>query len=281
MKIIFIADYFLEDGLLGGGELNNHEFIKVATELGNDVIKMNSVNATPEFIEENIKERFIISNFVILSQESKDLLTEKAVYLIYEHDHKYLPERNPAIYLNFIAPKEKIINRELYQNAQAILCQSRFHASVVRANLHTKNIRSLGGNLWSEQSLDKLEEISKIEKQDKCSVMDSTIPHKNTTDAVRYCRFKEWDYDLISNLPYHEFLEALGKNERFVFFPQTPETLSRVVVEARMMGMQVITNDKVGATKETWFSEKGQELIDIMREKRTEVPKVVLDMFLK
>ena len=88
MKIIFIADYFLEDGLLGGGELNNHEFIKVAVDLGNHIIKMNSANVTPEFIKENINERFIVSNFVLLSKECKDLLTKEAKYLIYEHDHK-------------------------------------------------------------------------------------------------------------------------------------------------------------------------------------------------
>ena len=82
MKIIFIADYFLEDGLLGGGELNNHEFIKVAIDLGNDVVKMNSANVTPDFIKENINERFIVSNFVLLSKECKDLLTEEAKYLI-------------------------------------------------------------------------------------------------------------------------------------------------------------------------------------------------------
>ena len=47
-----------------------------------------------------------------------------------------------------------------------------------------------------------------------------------------------------------------------MFFPKTPETLSRVIVESRMMGMSVITNNLVGATKEDWYALKGEELID-------------------
>jgi hypothetical protein len=47
------------------------------------------------------------------------------------------------------------------------------------------------------------------------------------------------------------------------------------VVEARMMGLSVITNNLVGATKEEWFSLKGIELINVMTEKRKQIPDLV------
>ena len=62
-----------------------------------------------------------------------------------------------------------------------------------------------------------------------------------------------------------------------IFFPKTPETLSRIVVEARMMGMSVVTNNLVGATKEDWFSLKGAELIEVMKEKRESITSTVLE----
>ena len=71
----------------------------------------------------------------------------------------------------------------------------------------------------------------------------------------------------------------LGSNTGFVFFPKTPETLSRIVVEARMMGLKVVTNGLVGATKENWFKYKGSELIDIMRAKRQQIPNIVLSSY--
>ena len=58
--------------------------------------------------------------------------------------------------------------------------------------------------------------------------------------------------------------------------PKTPETLSRVAVEARMMNVSVITNNRVGAAKEKWFKLKGSELIDEMIEKRKDITEIVL-----
>jgi hypothetical protein len=63
----------------------------------------------------------------------------------------------------------------------------------------------------------------------------------------------------------------MSSNNGFVFFPKTPETLSRITVEARMMNMKTITNRNVGAISEPWFSLKGEELIDRMFLKRQEI----------
>ena len=62
--------------------------------------------------------------------------------------------------------------------------------------------------------------------------------------------------------------------------PKTPETLSRIVVEARIMGMSVVTNKLVGATKEDWFSLKGEELVDVMCLKREEIPNILEEILL-
>ena len=46
-----------------------------------------------------------------------------------------------------------------------------------------------------------------------------------------------------------------------------------------MMGMTVVANKNVGATKEPWFKLKGKELIAVMREKRNEIPQRIIGMF--
>ena len=153
------------------------------------------------------------------------------------------------------------------------------HADIVRKNLNLDNIISIGGNLWSEEILDLLEEYSKNPKSKKYSIMNSHIGHKNTIDAVRYCNYKSYDYELINACPYKEFLYKLGQNEGFVFFPKTPETLSRIIVESRMMDMKVITNNLPGAVKEPWFTKRGADLINVMRKKREEIPSKVLEIF--
>ena len=64
-----------------------------------------------------------------------------------------------------------------------------------------------------------------------------------------------------------------------MFLPKTPETLSRIIVEARMAGMSVTTNNNVGASKEDWFKLKGKELIEKMRDKKPEILTKVLEVF--
>ena len=274
---MFLDDFYVEDGFLGGGELNNQELISLLSQGGHDILKINSHNVCLNFLDKNKNSSFIISNFVNLKPECIKHISDNLNYVIYEHDHKYLPERNPAFYKDFKAPRDKIVNFDFYKKAKTVFCQSNFHSGIVNKNLELDNIVSLNGNLWSLESLEKIKDLSKKEKNNKCSILDSKIPHKNTYGAISYCAHKKLKYDLISSNDYFTFLERVGANNRLIFFPKTPETLSRIVVEARMMGMSVITNNLVGATKEDWFSCKGEELIKIMNEKRESIPSVILE----
>jgi len=279
MKIGFIADFFVEE-IHGGGELNNEELIRLLSESDHDVLKIKSdrcIAGAFGHFEENGYNHFIVANFAGLPEEAKQRLMKKK-YIIYEHDHKYLPNRNPATYPNFLAPKEELVNVDFYTNAIAVVCQSTFHKDIVQNNLGLDNIISVGGNLWPAEILDYLAEMAQVEKKPTTAVMSSPIPHKNTSDALRFCTLKKMPYELIPSLPYRDFLERLGKNEAFVFFPKTPETLSRIVVEARMMGMKTITNHQVGATKEDWFKFKGVDLVNKMRSKREEIPSIILEI---
>ena len=105
------------------------------------------------------------------------------------------------------------------------------------------------------------------------------ISHKNTEGAVQYCRKMDQKYELLAPKVHKEFLEDMSNNSSFVFFPQTIETLSRIVCEARMMNCAVKTNNNIGAASEPWFGLKGKELIDVMRQKREDIPALVEDIF--
>mgnify|MGYP001419737104 CR=1 FL=1 len=274
--IAFVADYFADE-IPGGGEVNNDELIKLLSA-DHTVLKVKSRNLDPAAIENGIVDFYILSNFLELSYQSYTYLIEHANYIIYEHDHKYVRSRNPAQYEDYKVPESEMVNQKFYQRAKAVLCQSAFHADIVRKNLGLDTIKSLGGNLWSAESLELMSNLASQEKIEMCAIMQTDNWHKNTIGAVRYCKAKELAHALIPPCDYHDFLSRLATYKRLVFFPQTPETLSRIVVEARMMGMAVVTNQNVGATKEPWFHLKGEELIEVMRRKREEIPALVKEI---
>ena len=277
-KIVFISDFFA-DQVSGGGELNDWELIKILDSMGCKVTRYQSEHINSATVREKIKigNKFIISNFKNMREKIIDLISEEAEYVIIEHDHKYLNSRNPGIYPNYKVPSEKIINRDFYKNAKAVFGQSSFHKQIIQNNLNLNNIVNLSGNLWSIEFLNVLEEMSKLEKEDCCAVVDSVHEHKNVGEAIGYCNHKNLKYELIGFTRPNDFLRKLGKFNTLVFFPKSPETLSRVVVEARMMGMKTITTKNIGAIHEEWFKKKGPELIAEMRNKRIKIPERILE----
>jgi len=277
-QIIFIADFFV-DQVKGGGELNDWELIELLRGLKYEVELWNSNQIRVSTIKQRISSgyKFIISNFASLPSECISAISTAADYVIYEHDHKYLASRNPMDYPDLVAPQDKIINREFYESAKAVFCQSSFHLNIINKNLQIDNLVNMSGNLWSLAHLNILEEMASSEKQDCHAVVSYSIPHKNTEEATRYCKYKGIKFDLIQPCEPEKFLRNLGKSSTLVFFPKSPETLSRIVVESRMMGMSVKTTKNIGAIHEDWFSKKGVDLINIMREKRVKIPELVLE----
>ena len=277
-RYIFISDFFAED-IVGGAELNNEELIKILRDRGNEVIKRHSHKVDLHFISTHPDHRYIISNFVNLPGQSIGLISQRCNYVLYEHDHKYLASRDPALYPNFKAPKDKIINLEFYKNANAVFCQSKFHRDIVHLNTGLENLKNVSGNLWSEDTLDLLEQFSSVEKEEYAAIMETRQNNKKTQTAIEYCVHKKKKYRLVSSGDNKDFLRRLGANSTLVFFPSTPETLSRIVCEARMMGMKVTVNKLVGATKEEWFDLKGKPLVDLMRQKRKDIVDLVEGSF--
>lgn len=257
-KIVFIADFFA-DQVPGGGELNNEILIRELSKT-NQITKVNSHKL--ERLADYNADKYIISNFIHLKEEVKNQLIEFKNYAIYEHDHKYLKSRNPASYKNFLAPKSEIINEQFYSCAEFVYSQSLFHKQIIYKNLNIDNIINMSGNLWDPTKKELFLHLVNRKKRDRSAIMLTNNHHKNTIGSVNYCKSQNLDYELIPPLSHEKFLDKLSNNKQLVFFPQTPETLSRIAVEARMLNMGLVTNGNLGAATESWFSMKGTELIE-------------------
>ena len=276
---ILLADFFVENGINGGSELNNHEFSSILSSNGKNIDKVNTFATNLDFLKTNSDKKFIVANFVNLPKQCKDYMTENLDYVIYEHDHKYLESRDPSVYEDYICPEEKLINLDFYKNAIGVFCQSRLHKNILEKNIKSDNIFNLSGNLWNLNIIKMMDDLSKVEKADFYSIMYSPNPIKNTHMCIKYCDHKNLAYKLVPHMPYVDFIRELSKNKGLVFFPNVVETLNRVCVEARMMNCEVVTNKKVGATSEPWFKLKGKDLIDEVRIMRDRIPRQIIQYF--
>lgn len=280
MRIVYISDFFYPEAS-GGAEQNDAVLLELLEASGHKVIKKKSDSLDLEFLEANRDSKFIVSNFVFLFNRFRNYLQENCDYVLYTHDHQYLMTRDPTPYFNnnYVAPQDDLRHVEFYRHAKGVICQSALHAEIVYRNLKLDQIYNVAGNLWENDTLDLLEVLSVLEKAPKTSIMVSNISHKNTEGAIKYCQKTNTNYELLYPKPHQEFLADMAKNETLVFFPQTVETLSRIVVEARMMNCKVKTSNTIGAASEDWFQLKGKELIAVMRNKREEIPALIEKIF--
>ncbi len=279
MKYVFIADFFREQ-ILGGAECADNTLIDYLRSKGHTVESVTCLQITAESIKKNKGANFIVGNFVSLSDDKKAALVEAKNYIIYEHDHKYLKTRDPSQFPNFMAPPDQIINRDFYKEAKAVFCLSAIHKKVLKNNLKINNVRSIGTSLWSDDKLEYIKELASTPKVKKYCIVKSSNPVKGMHQAIALCESKNIEYDLISMEHEKGFLKRLSEYETLIFIPQVLETLSRLVVEAKMLNCKVMTKGTlIGAASEPWFKLSGEELIEQITNVKNNALKMFEDVF--
>jgi len=259
----FIADYF---NILGGAEKNDSVLLSHLRQKF-DILQIVSSECTPEKVDKC--ECLIIGNFVQLPENMKDYIRNNSRYIIYEHDHKYVKTRDPSQFPEFKVPPEYLTNIDFYKGAKKVICLSQIQVDILSESAKLTNAISIGTSLWSLDDLSYMRELGKSSSKTRsAAIIKSHNPIKNTAKAEAFCQENDIDYETIQSNNYRQFLHSLSQYEKLVFFPAVLESLCRLVVEAKMLGCEVITTPKLlGASYEDWFSTSGLELISKIENK--------------
>ena len=274
-NIVFIADFFKKD-LLGGGETNDDVLIKYLISAGHKVKLKNCLEIDDSDFNKN--NFFIVGNFVSLGEQNKTKL-QKENYIIYEHDHKYVNNRDPSKYKNFIAPAKDIINKNFYKNANAVVVLSKICKEVIVKNLNIDNVYSIGCSLWADSSFSYMEKLSKNKKNEKFAILNSNNPVKNTMATVEFSKRNNIKYDLINKCSEEELLSRLSTYNGLIFFPTVLETFSRISAEAKMLNCKLMTKPNLlGFASEEIYKLSGVELINEFRDRKQKALRLFVDL---
>jgi hypothetical protein len=257
----------MEDIPQGGAETCNRELV-ITLKKKYKVLELQSQKLDETFIDHHRDCLYILGSFYLIPKKSLELI-KTLNYIIYEHDHKYLANRNPAAFVDFLAPQEDIKFQDLYEKANLVICQSKFHENIIKKNLpNLENVYNAGCSLWGEQ-LDEFEAIYEKSKDNlrkgKTAIIKGSDPNKGQDLSEEYCISKNIDYEVIASNNPVELYEKLCEYESLVFFPRTPETFSRVFLEAKLAGCKVITNRLVGALGEDYNWDSREEIISQLK----------------
>ena len=67
-------------------------------------------------------------------------------------------------------------------------------------------------------------------------------------------------YDFAWRLDHKDLLDKMGKYDHFVFMPKGKDTCPRVVIEAKLSGMNIHVNDYVQHSSEDWWNKSVEEV---------------------
>lgn len=269
MANILISDFSYDEMPYGGSEVGNQMLIE---HFGLKFWKSREVTGF------SYDDFYIISN-ISLMHPSLVSQIHKFNYIIFECDYKILQSRHPWRYPNDMVPKELRQNYELYKNAKAVFVKSADHLNVYKKNGVEGNFINMRTNIWSESDLQLMEELydENLEKNGKICIYNTNNWIKNTQGAIKYCQENNLPYGFIQNGTGRKgFLSSMAKFSKFVFFPMARETYCRVVVEAKCLGLDVLTiyvgpsstnhnPNNYGAPAEDYFGLKGKEMINFLR----------------
>jgi hypothetical protein len=258
-QTIFVADLFIDE-YVGGAELTTHALLESCPN-GAKKIKCNDLNA--DIINDNKENHWIICNFASLKDETKLSLAKNCSYSIVEYDYKFCNFRSPELHQKSTGTEcdctsrpENKINLVFYGRAEKIWFMSNEQKNIFLNNVKTikQDKVSVLSSIFSNGDLRFINSLKNNEKNDKYLILKSNSWIKGTNECIQYAKNNQLDYELISGLAYHELLIKMSLSKGLIFRPLGSDTCPRIVIEAKLLGCDLVLNDFVQHKDEDWFT---------------------------
>lgn len=262
-KVVFVQDFLLSD-LVGGAELSMDALHRSAPV---PILVVRSHEITQEIITKNVNAHWVFGNFANLHPAVVNHFIQSGLsYSVYEHDYKFCLYRSIEKHeLESGAPCNCHIQQIgkfisiFYENAKQVWFCSEDHMRVYFdrfSNLDKSKCEVLSA-CFGEEFFNKIAGlIDSLPNRKKSGwlTLDSESWIKGTSDAIKWLEENKKSYKLIKNLTPDQVLEKMASAEGFVCLPRGYDVSNRMVTEAKLLGCEVVTNDKIQHAKEEWLN---------------------------
>ena len=261
-QIIFVSDMFV-DTYRGGAELTTDALMRGFSQSEDAKIgRINSHALTLEHIEKASNTHWVVCNFSAVDDEVKIKMCKQSEYSIIEYDYKFCRfrsvEKHKAITgedCDCLSHFEGKVNRAFYGYAKKIWFMSEKQKSIFMdymPNLKEKENEVLS-SVFYPGDLRFMFSLKDNKKTEPYIILKSESWIKGTKSCIQYADDNNLEYELVENLPYHELLIKMSTSKGLIFRPLGGDTCPRIVIEAKMLGCDLILNEHVQHKDETWF----------------------------
>ena len=270
-NIIFVADLFAED-YEGGAELTTQALIECARM---NIIKVHSRDVNIEILQKYQNDYWVFGNFAGMDFNLIPTIVGNINYSILEYDYKFCNYRS--------VEKHKLArgqdcdcaeqNIGKYISAFYYAADHMFWMSVGQRDRYHAYFPHLSGRKQTvlssvfDQGFFSAVEILKMGSDDRQGwiVLGSDSWIKGKEDAVKWCQDNGKTYEVVWNVPYAEMLGKLATAEGFVYLPRGGDTCPRMVIEAKLLGCEVVVNQNVQHSNEKWWQSSPDDVCDYLK----------------
>jgi hypothetical protein len=277
-EYIFVNDMFVED-YVGGAELSLETLIETCKS--DRVVKVRSSELSEFLIENNKDAKWIFGNIANASSDIIEKVISSSIsYSFVEFDYKFCKHRNPALYEMVEGTSCDYKNTDKGQLMTKFVntANSVFFMSEEQMKIHTDSLPGINNkNMFVLSSLFNNDFFKFVEhvrsnskgKNTKWVVLGSRSWVKGLNETEAYCKENNYDYDVLWNLPYQQFLEKLAESKGLCFKPSGMDTCPRMVIEAKLMDCELDLNDLVQHRNEKWFNGSYDEIVSFLKSRPT------------
>ena len=255
--IVFVQDLFVQD-YVGGGELTTQAIIE-ATKI--PILTVHSQKVTKQIIDQHKDKYWIFGNCAGLPNDIILYVCKNLNYTVIEYDYKFCSYRLPE---KHIASEGKCD----CQNSQRGKLFSVFFAkannlwfmSAAQRQIYydlfpflDKPSTRVLSSVFNNQTIEYINSLDQDNKDDVWLIQDSPSWVKGSNKAVEYAIQKKIPYETFSGIEYSAMLKKFSKAKGFIFLPEGSDTCPRTVIEAKLLGCELVLNDNVQHKNEDWF----------------------------
>lgn len=267
--IIFVSDLFVED-YPGGAELTTENLIKSAGSMS--VSKIRSTQLTMEVLSAGVGKYWVFTNFSSMNKDLIPSIIANLRYSIIEYDFKYCEYRSPEKHAAATGEECNCPDTNLGKMISAFFygAQSLFWMSNKQKERYEKFFPFLSrkkstllSSMFSSDFFEFVAENANNEKSETYIIVGSESWIKGVSDSVSYCEKNNLKYEVVSNLKHKDLLMKMSTSKGLVFLPLGGDTCPRTVIEAKLLGCEIIINENVMHKDEEWFSsDTNRDIVD-------------------
>lgn len=265
--VIFVADLFVDD-YVGGAELTSEALI-TSSQLS--IKKIRCRDLTMDVVEQHKDKHWVFGNFSQIPLQLLTVISKTLRYSVLEYDYKFCGYRSPDKHKSSTGfecdchkTRHGMCIESFLKNAMSVWWMSEKQRDVYlnkfpALSMTTNTVLS---SVFSKTTLETIKRLkaSQVDTENVSLILGSDSWVKGQEAAVAYCQTNDEPYEIVWNMPYESLLKKMAASRRLVYLPAGADTCPRLVIEAKLLGCDLVLNDNVQHKDEEWFNKPSDEI---------------------